>query len=134
MIGAPIADADALAALVAAADLVRRFTYKSNAFDGQEFSGVVLDGAELQRYGQDADAEHPAGKSLNIINAIGDMDAGAVEIERRLTAAGFEMPLIEYSTQINRTLAGCHLIQPSSTTKQRATRYAPTATAGVFRA
>lgn len=88
VIGAPIADADALAALVAAADLVRRFTYKSNAFGGQEFSGVVLDGAELQRYGQDADAEHPAGKSLNIINAIGDMMLALREIERRLTAAG----------------------------------------------
>lgn len=88
VIGAPIADADALAALVTAADLVRRFTYKSGSFDGQEFSGVVLDGAELQRYGQDADAEHPAGKSLNIINAIGDMMLALREIERRLTAAG----------------------------------------------
>lgn len=84
--GEPIADADALALLVEAAATVKRFAYKSGAYNGQEFSGVVLDGDELQRYGQDADAEHPAGKSLNIINAIGDIMLALREIERRLTA------------------------------------------------
>ncbi len=55
----------------AGADAVRRFTYKSGAFGGQEFEGVVIDDAP--EYGMDRDAEHPAGKSLNEINIAGDL-------------------------------------------------------------
>lgn len=53
------------------AEAVRRFTYKSGAFNGEEFEGVVVDFAP--RYGMDRDEEHPAGKSLNEITVIGDL-------------------------------------------------------------
>lgn len=86
VVGAPVGDAEALALLVAAADTVRRFTYKSGAFNNQEFSGLVLDGDVLARYGQDADAEHPAGKTLNVVTLLGDILLALREIERRLTA------------------------------------------------
>lgn len=71
--GDPVSNAEALALLRAAAAQVKRFIYTSGAYNNQEFSGLILDGETLHRYGQDADAEHPAGKSLNVVNAIGDL-------------------------------------------------------------
>jgi len=71
--GAPVSDATALQFICEAAAQVARFVYKSGAYNSQEFSGVVLDGADLARYGMDADGDHAAGKSLNVINAIGDL-------------------------------------------------------------
>ena len=55
----------------AAAQAVKRFTYRSGSFNGQEFEGVVTDLAP--RYGMDRDAAHPAGKSLNEITLLGDL-------------------------------------------------------------
>ena len=43
VIGAPVGIDDVLAAVRAGADAVRRFTYKSGAYGGEEFSGVVTD-------------------------------------------------------------------------------------------
>ncbi len=62
---------DVLDAVQRGAEAVRRFTYKSGAFNGEQFEGVVVDYAP--RYGMDRDAEHEAGKSLNSIVAIGDL-------------------------------------------------------------
>lgn len=71
--GDAVSDADALDFICQAAEQVARFVYKSGAYGEQEFSGVVLDGPELDRYGMDADAERPAGKALNLVNAVGDL-------------------------------------------------------------
>ena len=62
---------DVLLSVQRGAEAVRRFTYKSGAFNGEQFEGVVVDYAP--RYGMDRDAEHEAGKSLNLINAVGDL-------------------------------------------------------------
>lgn len=62
---------DVLAAVQAGAEAVRRFTYKNGAFNGEEFEGVVVDYAP--HYGMDRDAQHAAGKSLNLVNAVGDL-------------------------------------------------------------
>ena len=62
---------DVLAAVQQGAEAVRRFTYKNGAYNGEEFEGVVVDYAP--RYGMDCDDEHEAGKSLNLINAVGDL-------------------------------------------------------------
>lgn len=62
---------DVLAAVQRGAEAVRRFTYKSGAYNGEEFEGVVVDYAP--RYGMDRDEEHPAGKSLNVIEVVGDL-------------------------------------------------------------
>ena len=62
---------DVLTAVQRGAEAVRRFTYKSGAFGGEEFEGVVVDYAP--RYGMDRDAEHGAGKSLNVISIVGDL-------------------------------------------------------------
>jgi len=86
--GAPVSDGEALAFVLNAAYQVQRFTYKSGAFNGEEFSGLVLEGSTQHRYGQDADAEHPAGKSLNTINAIGDLFLAVRELTRRIDALG----------------------------------------------
>ncbi len=72
IVGPAVPDAEALDFICTAAAQVRRFVYLSGAY-GQEFSGLVLSGSDLDRYGQDADAEHAAGKSLNVINAVGDL-------------------------------------------------------------
>lgn len=45
------------------------FTYKSGAFNGQRFTGIVTDYAPI--FGMDRDEAHPAGKSLNTISAHG---------------------------------------------------------------
>ncbi len=84
--GSPVSDADALAHLIAAAEQVQRFTYKSGAYNNQEFSGLVLDGETMDRYGMDADAEHPAGKSLNLINVVGDLLLAVRNLTARLEA------------------------------------------------
>lgn len=86
--GAPVSDGEALAFVLDAADQVQRFTYKSGAYNNEEFSGVILDGDTLHRYGQDADAEHPAGKSLNTINAIGDLFLAVRALTKRIDALG----------------------------------------------
>lgn len=68
-VGEPL---EALRAIVEAARIgLRRFSYKSNAFGGQEFEGVVTD--LVPRYGMDRDTAHPAGKSLNEIQLLGDL-------------------------------------------------------------
>jgi len=76
--------ADVLAAVRAGAEAVRRFTYKSGAFNGEEFEGVVVDYAP--RYGMDRDAEHPAGKSLNEINIMGDLLRAVDFLAQRVAA------------------------------------------------
>lgn len=73
IMGDPVNDAEALDFICAAAAKVARFVYKAGSFNGEEFSGLVLDGETHNRYGMDIDKEHPAGKSLNVINAIGDL-------------------------------------------------------------
>lgn len=86
--GAPIADAEALQAVIDGASTVRRFRYKSGAYGNQEFSGVILDGDTLNRYGMDVDEDHAAGKSLNVATAIGDLLLAVRELTRRVEALG----------------------------------------------
>lgn len=86
VVGDPVSDSEALAFVVAAAGQVKRFTYKNGAYNNQEFSGVVLDGETLDRYGVDADAEHAAGKSLNEITSIGDLFKAVRALDTRLAA------------------------------------------------
>lgn len=62
---------DVAARVRAGAEAVRRFVYRSGAFGGQEFEGVVTDLAPA--YGMDRDEEQPAGKSLNEIQILGDL-------------------------------------------------------------
>jgi len=62
---------DVLARIRQGAKAVRRFTYRSGSFGGQQFEGVVIDDAP--EYGMDRDKAHPAGKSLNEINIAGDL-------------------------------------------------------------
>ncbi len=66
------------------ADAVRRFTYKSGAFNNEEFSGVVVDYAP--HYGMDRDGSHPAGKSLNEINILGDLLLAVSQLGARVAA------------------------------------------------
>lgn len=73
IVGDSITPEEAAQFVMNAARQVKRFTYKNGNFNGEEFSGIVLEGDTLDRYGMDADADHPAGKSLNVINAIGDL-------------------------------------------------------------
>lgn len=75
---------EAFNGIAAAANEVRRFVYKNGSFNGQEFSGLILDGQELHRYGMDADAEHPAGKSLNVVNLLGDLLVAVAELAKRV--------------------------------------------------
>jgi hypothetical protein len=77
---------DVLAAVRAGAEAVRRFTYKSGAFNNEDFEGVVVDFAP--RYGMDRDAGHPAGKSLNEIVIIGDLLRAVDNLAQRV--AGLE--------------------------------------------
>lgn len=78
------AAATALEYIAQAAQAVRRFTYKNGSMDGQEFSGIIVDYAP--RYGMDRDEDHPVGKSLNIINAIGDLMIVVADLAARVAA------------------------------------------------
>lgn len=68
----------------AATAAVRRFTYRSGAFNGEEFEGIVTDLAP--RYGMDRDEEHPAGKSLNEITLLGDLLRAVAHLSERVAA------------------------------------------------
>jgi hypothetical protein len=80
--GAPPIGAEALTHVRAGALAVREFTYKDGSFNGERFSGLITDLAP--RYGMDRDADHPAGKSLNVINAIGDLMLAVSYLAQRL--------------------------------------------------
>ena len=82
--GKPDDAAAILAHIADGAKAVRRFVYKNGAYGGEEFSGVIVDYAP--RYGMDADADHPAGRSLNIVNAIGDLLIAVDYLARRVAA------------------------------------------------
>ena len=57
--------------LNAATGGLKTFNYKSGAFGGQIFEGIVTD--LYPRYGMDRDEAHPAGKSLNEIQLFSDL-------------------------------------------------------------
>jgi len=84
IIGDPLSAPDILAAIQAGAEAVRRFSYRSGAYNGEEFSGVVVDYAP--RYGMDRDAEHPAGKSLNVVTVVGDLLLAVAHLAQRVAA------------------------------------------------
>ena len=58
------------------------FTYKSGAFGGQRFTGIVTDYAPA--FGMDRDEAHPAGKSLNEITAHGYTFAAIKALHARI--------------------------------------------------
>lgn len=67
----------------AAREGLRAWSYKSGAFNNEHFpNGLVTDLAP--RYGMDRDEAHPAGKSLNIPVAIGDLFAAVALIANHL--------------------------------------------------
>lgn len=73
------------AILEAARNGLRSWSYKSGAFNNEFFpNGIVTDLAP--RYGMDRDEAHPAGKSLNIPVAIGDLIASISILHERITA------------------------------------------------
>lgn len=82
--GAALPAVDILAAVQAGAEAVRRWTYRNGAFNGEEFSGVVVDYAP--RYGMDRDDEHPAGKSLNVATIVGDLLIAVANLAERVAA------------------------------------------------
>ena len=84
VLGDPIGIDDVLAAIQLGAAAVRRFVYKNGEFNGEEFSGLVTDFAP--RYGMDRDAAHPAGKSLNIVTALGDLMRAVANLTERVRA------------------------------------------------
>lgn len=90
VLGTPEPIDSVLAAVAAGAEAVRRFTYKSGAFGGEEFSGVVVDYAP--RYGMDRDAEHPAGKALNVVTVIGDLLLVVNDLAARVAALEAKAP------------------------------------------
>ena len=82
--GDPLSAAAILEHIAAGAEAVRRFTYKNGSFNNEEFSGLVVDYAP--RYGMDRDEAHPAGKSLNVITAIGDLMIAVSYLAGRVAA------------------------------------------------
>ena len=75
---------DTMARIATGAASVARFTFETGAYNGQEFEGVIVDNAP--DYGQDKNAEFPAGKSLNIIGILGDLLRAVVDLDARVTA------------------------------------------------
>lgn len=82
--GLPVSADDALRNIIEASRAIRRFVYRNGAFNNEEFSGLIVDWAD--RYGMDRDAAHPAGRSLNVITAIGDLMLAVAALEARYAA------------------------------------------------
>lgn len=70
----------ALAAILATP--LHDFKYKSGAYNGERFTGIITDYAPI--FGMDRDKEHPAGKSLNDITGFGYTIAALKAVVRRL--------------------------------------------------
>ncbi len=93
---------EVLAAVKQGSEAVRKFRYKpagggvdeatgkrakgDRPFNGETFEGLVTDFAP--RYGMDEDEAHPAGKSLNMVNAIGDLLRAVAWLVEREQARG----------------------------------------------
>lgn len=84
VVGGAVSVGDIYLHIESGAAAVRRFTYKSGAFNNEEFSGMVVDYAP--RYGMDRDGAHPAGKSLNVVTAIGDLMIAVTDLAARVAA------------------------------------------------
>lgn len=83
VLGATCAPDEALQhVLEAASTALRRFRYKSGAYNDEEFEGIVTDYAP--RYGMDRDSDHPAGKSLNTIQIVNDLLLCVQALNRRI--------------------------------------------------
>ena len=65
------------------------FTYKSGAFGGQRFTGIVTDYAPT--FGMDRDEAHPAGKSLNTISAHGYTFAAIKALNKKIESQQMEI-------------------------------------------
>lgn len=83
IIGPPVSGAQALANIVAASQQVREFEYLDGRY-GHTFSGLVIDGDTLHRYGKDPDEAHPAGRALSEINLFGDLMLAVAELSQQL--------------------------------------------------
>lgn len=70
----------ALAAILATP--LHDFTYKSGAYNGERFTGIITNYAPV--FGMDRDADHPDGKSLNTINGLGYTVAAFKALTRRI--------------------------------------------------
>jgi len=103
---------EVLALVAEGAAAVRRFVYKAPVWPeyddegnvvgeivgdrpngGEEFSGVIVDYAG--RYGTDRDEAHPNGKSLNTINAIGDLLIAVNYLSEQLAVALLRIETLE---------------------------------------
>lgn len=74
---------ESLRSILTAAQQLRAFSYKSGAYNHEEFPiGVVTDLSP--RYGMDRDAEYPHGKSLNIPVVIGDLIAAVALLAQKM--------------------------------------------------
>lgn len=58
------------------------FTYKSGAFNGEKFTGIITDYSPT--FGMDKDEAHPAGRSLNEITGFGYTVAAFKALEKRI--------------------------------------------------
>jgi hypothetical protein len=61
-----------------------RWRYKNDAFQGEEFMGIITD--DSPAFGMDRDEDHPGGKSLNVPNAIGLLVASVQELQLQINA------------------------------------------------
>jgi hypothetical protein len=86
VLGDPVSDREAIDLICAAAARVARFVYKSGAYCGEEFSGLVLAGDTLDSYWMDADDNHKAGKALNLVTATGDLFLAIRNLSERVAA------------------------------------------------
>jgi hypothetical protein len=80
LLGDDLAPADALAAILRAP--VKRFRYKSGAYNDTIFHGVIAD--DSPEFAMDPDAAHPNGRSLNPVNALGYTIQAVKALEARI--------------------------------------------------
>ncbi len=73
--------ADALATMLATP--VRRFIYRSQAYGGQAFHGIIAD--EAPAFVMDPDAAHPEGRSFNPVSSFGFTIQAIKQLAARLT-------------------------------------------------
>lgn len=84
ILGDAISPAEALQNIVDAAGMVKKFYYKAGEFNYETFEVPVLSGPVKHRYGMDADAAHPAGRSLNVSTLHGDEILAITELARQV--------------------------------------------------
>ena len=87
---------------------IYNFTYKSGAFNGERFTGIITDYSPI--FGLDKDDEHPDGKSLNEVTAHGYEMAAIKALNKKIESQQSEILSLKTMIDELRSALNLHVL------------------------